>query len=91
MRNCSQPGRLVPLSALLFCLAATPAIAGSGEELFERTIRPYLVERCYSCHATHGTRENGLAVDWAGGLAEAASTVRRSCRATPTPARSCSR
>jgi len=70
MRNCSQPGRLVPLSALLFCLAATPAIAGSGEELFERTIRPYLVERCYGCHATHGTRENGLAVDWAGGLAE---------------------
>ncbi|MGB8852742.1 MAG: PSD1 and planctomycete cytochrome C domain-containing protein [Pirellulales bacterium] len=33
-------------------------------------IRPYLVERCYECHATHGKREQGLAVDWAGGLRE---------------------
>lgn len=42
--------------------------ADDGLELFEKTIRPYLVERCYECHATHGTREQGLAVDWAGGL-----------------------
>ncbi len=57
---------------LAFCVSVIGPSVGAGEadELFERTIRPYLVERCYSCHATHGTRENGLAVDWAGGLAE---------------------
>ena len=57
----------------LICGASWSRQAAGGseaEELFERTIRPYLVERCYSCHATHGTKENGLAVDWAGGLAE---------------------
>jgi len=42
--------------------------AAAGEELFEKVIRPYLVERCYECHGTHGTRENDLALDWAGGM-----------------------
>jgi len=46
------------------------AAAGEGEDLFEKVIRPYLVERCYECHATHGKREQGLALDWAGGLRE---------------------
>ncbi len=65
-----------PILATLVCLAFLSVLGGrcasggEGDELFERTIRPYLVERCYSCHATHGTRENGLALDWAGGLAE---------------------
>lgn len=60
------------LGGLAFILGVIGQVAGGseGDELFERTIRPYLVERCYNCHATHGTRENGLAVDWAGGLAE---------------------
>jgi cytochrome c553 len=44
------------------------ARAGAGDELFEKVIRPYLVERCYECHGTHGIRENDLALDWAGGL-----------------------
>ena len=70
MRNRSPSRRFALLATQLASLVATPAIADPGEELFERTIRPYLVERCYSCHATHSTRENGLAVDWAGGLAE---------------------
>ena len=52
------------------CVIGGVVAAGEAEDLFERTIRPYLVERCYSCHATNGTRENGLAVDWAGGLEE---------------------
>jgi hypothetical protein len=52
------------------CVIGGVVTAGEAEDLFERTIRPYLVERCYSCHATNGTRENGLAVDWAGGLEE---------------------
>jgi hypothetical protein len=44
--------------------------ADEGGDLFEKVIRPYLVERCYECHATHGKREQGLALDWAGGLRE---------------------
>ena len=44
------------------------ATAGEGDDLFEKVIRPYLVERCYECHGTHGTREHDLALDWAGGL-----------------------
>ena len=44
--------------------------AGEATDLFEGEIRPYLVERCYECHATSGTMEQGLALDWAGGLRE---------------------
>jgi cytochrome c553 len=57
--------------ALLLTLAITrqtPAPASEAGDLFEREIRPYLVERCYECHATSGTREHDLALDWAGGL-----------------------
>ncbi len=50
------------------------ASGSEGEELFERIIRPYLVERCYACHATHGTQESDLAVDWAGGLSQGGSS-----------------
>ena len=49
------------------------AAAGEGEDLFERVIRPYLIERCYECHGTHavhGTREHDLSLDWAGGMRE---------------------
>jgi hypothetical protein len=46
------------------------AAAGEGEDLFERVIRPYLVERCYECHGTHGKREHDLSLDWAGGMRE---------------------
>jgi hypothetical protein len=51
-------------------LPAGRATAGEAEDLFEREIRPYLVERCYECHATSGTREQDLALDWAGGMRE---------------------
>jgi hypothetical protein len=56
--------------AVAVWLVAGAAHAGEGDELFERRIRPYLVERCYGCHATHGTREHDLALDWAGGMRE---------------------
>jgi cytochrome c553 len=46
------------------------AAAGDGEDLFEKVVRPYLIERCYECHGTHGTREHDLALDWAGGMRE---------------------
>jgi hypothetical protein len=46
------------------------AAAGEGEDLFERVIRPYLVERCYECHGTHGKREHDLSLDWSGGMQE---------------------
>jgi len=68
-----------PHGVRLFWLAASLAVVGVGtrtargddpRELFERSIRPYLVERCYGCHATHGTREADLALDWAGGMRE---------------------
>jgi hypothetical protein len=46
------------------------AAASEGEDLFERVVRPYLVERCYECHGTHGKREHDLSLDWAGGMRE---------------------
>jgi hypothetical protein len=52
------------------------AAAGEGEDLFEKVVRPYLIERCYECHGTHavhgvhGTREHDLSLDWAGGMRE---------------------
>jgi hypothetical protein len=62
---------MVPAMIVLaaFCLPAAGIVrGGEGEELFEKVIRPYLAERCYECHATHGTHEQGLAADWSGGL-----------------------
>ncbi len=60
------------LGAMGVCLGLATAVAraddDAGLELFERRIRPYLVERCYGCHATHGTRAHDLALDWAGGM-----------------------
>jgi len=50
--------------------SAGAAVAGEGDDLFEKVIRPYLVERCYECHSTHGSREQQLALDWAGGMRE---------------------
>lgn len=37
-------------------------------EFFEQRIRPVLVEHCYECHNSHGTRESDLALDYRGGL-----------------------
>jgi hypothetical protein len=48
--------------------ASGTARAGEGEDLFEREIRPYLVDRCYECHVTSGKREHDLALDWSGGM-----------------------
>ena len=53
-----------------FCSGSSRALAGEADDLFERVIRPYLIERCYECHGTHGTREHDLALDWADGMRE---------------------
>ena len=54
----------------LLCSGSSRALAGEADDLFERVIRPYLIERCYECHGTHGTREHDLALDWADGMRE---------------------
>ena len=39
-------------------------------EFFEKKIRPVLAEHCYECHNSSGKDKGGLALDWAGGVAE---------------------
>jgi len=76
---CTQPAGRDPWAVrtrrlvVVAVLATVPSVAersrgDEGTDLFERVVRPYLVERCYECHATHGRREQGLALDWSGGL-----------------------
>ena len=60
--------RVLLVVALAACVDVPVAPAGEGDELFEKVIRPYLIERCYECHGTHGVREHDLALDWAGGM-----------------------
>ena len=38
------------------------------QEFFEANIRPVLIEHCYQCHNSHGTKEGDLAVDFKQGL-----------------------
>lgn len=55
--------------ALLSLSLALPQVlaADEGIELFEKRIRPVLVERCYECHSAT-TAKGGLLLDSAGGL-----------------------
>src|SRR3954451_9377645 len=52
--------------------AAGQAVDPRGREFFEKTIRPVLVERCYSCHSTAARAKKklrgGLLLDSAEGL-----------------------
>jgi len=54
-----------PAAAIVFvaALRAAATLAGKADDLYERKIRPYLVERCYGCHATSGTRKQDLVLD----------------------------
>ena len=59
------------VAASIALVMALPTARGDeATDLFERIVRPYLAERCYECHATHGRREQGLALDWSGGIRE---------------------
>ena len=68
-RSVGRRGLLVVAAALAVALVVgAAALAGEGEELFETVVRPYLVERCYECHAANGVHEEDLAVDSAAGM-----------------------
>ena len=60
-RNCFQSAfLLIPLSSVSVLEAVEP----QGIELFERTIRPALVEHCYQCHSSDSKRiKGGLKLD----------------------------
>ncbi len=69
--------RRIDLSKLLqltvFLLVLAPMVSkGQTEiqkrEFFEGRIRPVLIEHCYKCHNSHGTKEGDLAVDFKQGL-----------------------
>jgi hypothetical protein len=51
------------LGTILLLAAAGPAFAGEpgvdGLDLFEKRIRPLLVERCYECHSTQSRKAKG--------------------------------
>jgi hypothetical protein len=40
-----------------------PAWAETGEEYFEKNVRPLLISKCQGCHAASGSPAGGLAVD----------------------------
>src|SRR5437868_1327607 len=46
------------VSALLLVTATTRA-ADSGDEFFEKKIRPVLTEHCFSCHSTAAKKQKG--------------------------------
>ncbi len=59
---------LVPLAALLLAPHARAAPADApGLDLFERKVRPLLVQHCYPCHSAKKQR-GGLALDTRDGL-----------------------
>jgi len=66
-RSLRQRGLLVVATAIGAACGGA-ARAGEGEDLFEKVVQPYLVERCYECHAANGVHEDDLAVDSAAGL-----------------------
>ncbi|HXX95063.1 MAG TPA: DUF1549 domain-containing protein, partial [Planctomycetota bacterium] len=70
------------LSALAGILALAPAWARSQEaadaaglELFEKKIRPLLVDRCYSCHSAQASKvKGGLLLDTRSGVLKGGET-----------------
>ena len=66
--------RFAPVFGMLclFASRATAATSAEGETLFEKSIRPVLVERCYECHsadaAAKGNLQAGLSLDTKQGL-----------------------
>ncbi len=61
------------LAGIVALLAnAAPALGADtpGVELFERRIRPVLIEQCYGCHNSHDKSEGGLILDHRDALRE---------------------
>jgi hypothetical protein len=68
-----QNSRQWKLTAWVILLAAVwPIVAraqDAGEEMFEKSVRPVLAERCYSCHsASAKSLKGGLRLDSAAGI-----------------------
>jgi mono/diheme cytochrome c family protein len=63
MRPSTHPWPLAGAAILFSLLAAAPAATaepvGSAGDLFERTIRPLLVDKCYSCHSAEAKKLKG--------------------------------
>ena len=58
---------------LVLVFSFIPALSHAQSDLqkqdfFEAKIRPVLIEHCYQCHNSHGTKEGDLAVDFKQGL-----------------------
>src|SRR4051794_30055168 len=64
--------RLKSLALFLLLTAACPFAAFAqdpGEEMFEKSVRPVLVARCYSCHsASAKSLKGGLKLDSAAAI-----------------------
>src|SRR5260221_10779953 len=58
--------RALVLSPAPLALAAEPSPASI--ELFERKVRPLLVDNCYNCHSANTNAKGGLRVDDRNGL-----------------------
>jgi cytochrome c553 len=63
--------RYLPLYVVSLCaaVAASVARADEGTELFERKIRPALIEHCFECHSAKADKlKGGLRLDHADGI-----------------------
>src|SRR5262245_727479 len=59
----------LPLLLLLAPMARAAAPDAAGLELFEKKVRPLLVEHCYPCHSTAAKKQRGgLLLDTRAGL-----------------------
>ena len=59
------------IASLAICVVACPRSQADDQaalDLFERRIRPVLVERCIECHRTGGVAEGGLVLDHRDGV-----------------------
>ena len=53
----------VLIACVVALLATSTTAAQHGDEQFEKTIRPVLVEHCYKCHNSHDRAEGELVLD----------------------------
>ena len=60
--------RVLITIVLLFPLQVIAQTDLQKQEFFEAKIRPVLIEHCYKCHNSHGTKEGDLTVDFSQGL-----------------------
>ena len=69
----------LPVALILFATFATPGLSAEeklkGREFFEKTIRPVLVKKCYSCHSSKAKEVKGnLLLDTRSGIRKGGDT-----------------